>query len=320
MFFRTTKKTAQTRQTQRTFRPVADQLESREVLSAMPTMVSTLARTFPLTSTNSGFNAFTTGLQTPGLPSIQNLVGNGNSGLAFSSATNSLNSGTASNLVNRAIATTQAATSPFSSRNTSATQGLGNGTRSLNGVNPNFLQNLVNQGTQTSFTGTNNPAVSNSSAVSNGLAFTNGLGFTNNTSRFNNNGASNGLAFTNGLGFSNPSFNNNGVSNGLAFTNGRGFSSPAGRSSGFNNAASTGLAFSNGQGGTLPARFSPFFNSTNTGLTFGNGLGFTNPSNNPFLRGNTSIASNTLPTNSGLGSGSITIGGPTGFSFNQPRR
>jgi len=171
----------------------------------------------------------------------------------------------------------------------------------------------------TGFTGSNNPALFNSTGVSTGLAFTNGLGFTNNTSRFTtNNGATNGLAFTNGLGFSIPSFGNNSAQNGLAFTNGTGFTSPVARQTATNNAASTGLAFTNGQGGTLPAAFSPFFNSTNTGLTFGNGLGFTNPGNNPFLRGNTSLASNILTTNSGLGGSSITIGGPTGIMFGPP--
>lgn len=320
-------------QTRRAFRPGTDRLESREVLSTFPTFANGTAVTIarPLASpavSNAAFNIFTAGMQT-GRAGFQVFAPSTNSRTVAlnpritSTAAAVLSPSTLANntLANNVTTTARSVANAVTSR-----VGTTAGTRTLprlGGFNPNVNPNVVNRFglAGTTFTGSNNPALTNSAGVLSGLAFTNGLGFTNNTSRFSvANSALNGLAFTNGTGFSTPARTTNSASNGLAFTNGAGFSVPAGRlSTSTNNAASTGLAFSNGQGGTLPARLSPFFNPSNNGLTFTGGLGFTNPSNNPFLRGTVAVPGTTIAnTSSGLGSSLLTIGNSGVFANQQP--
>jgi len=233
------------------FRPAADPLESRTVLSSVSVAMhaAQLGAFHPPLQINSSPRTLRAGLPAP----------TGGATVAPRVATTpSAGLGTNALLAGR--------TGPF-------------GTLPSNSLAGNSLTNNINNGF---FTTANNPNFGlATTGVSNGLAFNNGLGLPGNLGSLAfNNGASTGLAFNNGLGLPGNSAGlggatglnvNNGLgtlaSTGLNFNNGLGGFGTLGSMLG--TLGSTGLNFNNGLGG-----FGNFVTGTGTGnVAFNNAFG-----------------------------------------------
>jgi len=299
----------------RAFRPEADRLESREVLStlSLPGASRTVAipgvtghalanfATSPggfLSNLNNGrFSNFSVTAPTNPIPS-------GNTGAIGTIAIPSFTrvSSGQSNPLKEAGQPTSLPREPGTPGNIVNNGGLlSTGLNLANGFAA--LNNPAN-----GFTALNSPALANSTSVVNGLAFDGGLGLTTPFNRFANlantsanngllftgglgttNGSvfnsptNNGLRFTNNLGGTNPAGGINNATNGLAFSGNTGLTVPAALTNSLSNAASNTLAFSNGLGTTLPSFNNPFVSSASNGLVFNGGTGFINQNRNPFL-------------------------------------
>ena len=278
-----------TEPTRRAFRPAADRLESREVLSTISTSFARSSLTLPRPLANANFHVFTAGMESPSLYAPRNSFPTGlvnrvvptlaSTASRFSSATSQANRSLVTTLSATRLLTTAPITSQTSPRlggfqsNVnpalfSAGGRLGTLASSLTSSSNSILNNVGKSGLVSNYTlnGFSNNATPNSLSFINSLVSNIGL------NRLSTNSASTGLAFTNGLGFSTPSIGSNSASTGLAFTNGLGFSTPSIGS-----------------------------NSAQNGLAFNSGLGSTNVYTNPFLGGTNSFAGSTFSTNGGMG-------------------
>jgi len=282
-------------QVRRTFRPGADQLESREVLSAFTTLRA-IAPPHPAPS----LNILTRGL------SAANLYGNQNSlGTVGKTLTN------LPGIVSSVIAQ-NATTGTTTARTVSTTPTTTTGRLNTNIPRLGGFQNNVN--TNAALTSALNAARSFlSTAPTVNLAQNNLAGVTNFLGQRNLNAGNsvlNGLAFTSGTGFGIPSAGSNAATNGLAFTNNTGFSVPSNRS----NTSTNGLAFTQGTGLSVPSVSAGTANATSNGLAFTGNTGFSVPSRTVTSTIGTGLPGlgvstiNTGLPGTGLGNGTITIG------------
>jgi len=308
-------------QVRRTFRPGADQLESREVLSAFTTLRA-IAPPHPAPS----LNILTRGLSAANLYGNQNSLGTVGKtltnlpGIVSSVIAQNATTGTTTA---RTVSTTPTTTTTgrlntniprlggFQNNvntNAALTSAL-NAARSFLSTAPtiNLAQN--NLAGVTNFLGQRNLNAGNS--VLNGLAFTSGTGF--GIPSAGSNAATNGLAFTNNTGFGAPARavgTTSTATNGLAFTNNTGFSVPSNRS----NTSTNGLAFTQGTGLSVPSVSAGTANATSNGLAFTGNTGFSVPSRTVTSTIGTGLPGlgvstiNTGLPGTGLGNGTITIG------------
>lgn len=283
-------------QNRRAFRPDADRLESREVLTTFSLPGATRAVTIP----------GVTGRSLAGLASNGgSLVSNVNSA--------------ASQLASLTSPTRTLSTGIFGGGTTAGTTAAATTAGRVLNVAANAANNLANRSfLSTGASLANRSLANNATGAASGLGFTLGLGFTSPNSRFTPISAANsGLGFTNNLGGTTPAFSSNGATNGLAFSGGRGFTTPPQLVNTANSAVNTGLAFANSLGNTSPAFASPFLNSATNGLTFNNGAGFTNQARNPFFNFAANSNSGAVPSVAlPSGGSSVTTGGFSGLTLN----
>jgi len=268
-------------QARRAFRPAADALESREVLSTVAVAPRPLAIGVNLPHPSPSLNILTRGLAAPSLYGHQNALST--AGKAVTNVAGIVSSVIAQTTfpvisTGRSVSTTSTrAGTPFTTN--AALNSALNTARSLVSVSSTGIPNLA---ATTNFLGqsilntASNP-FNTATSVLNGLAFTNNAGFSVPVQSAGTLGTStNGLAFTNGTGFSVPSRTigtTTPATNGLAFTNNTGFAAPS-RNSG---TATNGLAFTNGTGLSIPVVSAGLGNASTNGLVFSNGTGFSLP-------------------------------------------